>query len=371
MRILITTETTGGVWSFTEELVDALTARDHEVVLVVLGRDADSERCDALAGRDGVELHRLACPLEWEPGAEAELEESVERLRRIVARTSPDVIHLNRYYYGGFDLGAPSLVAVHGDLVGWWRAVHGEDPPEGAWSRRYRGWVRAGLLGAGLRVAPSRWIAELTERLHGIGPIRVIHNARSADRFRARRRGRREPVVVGVGRLWDEGKGVRDLIPVAERLGGLARVVVAGTARHPIGGEDFPTAAHGVEWAGLLDTEELRLLFAQAQVYAATSRYEPFGLAPLEAALAGCALVLSDIPTFRELWDGCAEFYPAGDVDELTRRLRGLLGDGHRREALAAVARMRAVERYSPDRMAAEYEAAYQELARAADRAPA
>ena len=37
-------------------------------------------------------------------------------------------------------------------------------------------------------------------------------------------------------------------------------------------------------------------------------RFEPFGLAVLEAARAGCALVLSDIATFRELWDGAALF---------------------------------------------------------------
>ena len=43
------------------------------------------------------------------------------------------------------------------------------------------------------------------------------------------------------------------------------------------------------------------------------ARYEPFGLAVLEAAQAGCALVLSDIPTFRELWNGAAQFVPPGD----------------------------------------------------------
>ena len=43
-------------------------------------------------------------------------------------------------------------------------------------------------------------------------------------------------------------------------------------------------------------------------IFVSVSRYEPFGLAVLEAAHAGCALVLSDIPTFRELWQGAASF---------------------------------------------------------------
>ncbi len=48
--------------------------------------------------------------------------------------------------------------------------------------------------------------------------------------------------------------------------------------------------------------------YAAATVFASMARYEPFGLAVLEAAQAGMRLVLSDIPTFRELWDGAAIF---------------------------------------------------------------
>ena len=49
---------------------------------------------------------------------------------------------------------------------------------------------------------------------------------------------------------------------------------------------------------------------ARCPIFVSAARYEPFGLAVLEAAQAGCALVLSDIPTFRELWDGAALFVP-------------------------------------------------------------
>ena len=49
-------------------------------------------------------------------------------------------------------------------------------------------------------------------------------------------------------------------------------------------------------------------MMARTAVFVSPALYEPFGLAVLEAAQAGCALVLSDIPTFRELWDGVALF---------------------------------------------------------------
>lgn len=139
--------------------------------------------------------------------------------------------------------------------------------------------------------------------------------------------------------------------------------MLAGPAEHPAGGEDFPVDAPEIEWAGILDARRLRRLLAQASVYAAPSRYEPFGLAPLEAALSGCALVLSEIDTFRELWDGCAAFFPPGDTEALSDAVLELLGDGERRRSLAEAARERAVKRFSPARMAAAYEALYREVA--------
>ena len=92
--------------------------------------------------------------------------------------------------------------------------------------------------------------------------------------------------------------------------------------------------------------EAMRRILAQRPVFASAARYEPFGLAVLEAAQAGQALVLSDIPTFRELWDGAALFVSdeAGLVPALRRALDAP-------EGLAAAARERA-RRYTADAMA-------------------
>jgi glycosyltransferase involved in cell wall biosynthesis len=102
----------------------------------------------------------------------------------------------------------------------------------------------------------------------------------------------------------------------------------------------------------------------RASVYVAPSRYEPFGLAPLEAALHGCALVLSDIGTFRELWDGCAEFFPSGDALALAQAIRRVCNDDARRERLARAAATRAARRYTAKRMASEYIGLYQQMIR-------
>jgi glycosyltransferase involved in cell wall biosynthesis len=244
-------------------------------------------------------------------------------------------------------------------VLSWWRVVKGEDAPDDPWFRRYTGWVRDGLAGASLRAAPSVWMASQAETIYGAGDVHAVHNGRGHSQAGSLHTAR-DPWVVAAGRLWDEAKGVGDLVGAAPDIPG--RVIVAGAAEHPAGGADFPRDTPGVEYAGMLPAAGLRELLGRAAVYAATSRYEPFGLAPLEAALAGCALVMTDIPTFRELWERCALFYPPGDVAALAAGCRELLQNPDRRQALAGAAGERASERYNPGRMAAGYEALYRKI---------
>jgi glycogen synthase len=367
VRILVTTDVAGGVWSYTEELTEALAARGHQVALVSFGGEPGPLHRAWLQQHPQLDFTALPHPLEWMPEPEPGLSASAVELRAVAERFAPDVIHLNQFFYGAVDLGAPSLVVAHSDVVSWWRAVRREEPPDDAWFRRYRGWVRGGLAGASLLAAPTTWMAAQIEAIYGAAPVRVVHNARSPARF-PRRAAPRERMCVTVGRLWDEGKGAHDLSAAAALLQqrghqDAAEVVAAGPSRHPSSGTDFPTDSPGLRWAGVLPPADLALLLQRAAVYVATSRYEPFGLAPLEAALSGCALVMSDIPTFRELWGDAALFYPPGDAHALAEILRQVLAEPVRCAALADAAHARALARFTPGRMASDYETLY-ELAR-------
>jgi glycosyltransferase involved in cell wall biosynthesis len=359
VRVLLTTDTAGGVWSHTEELADALRARGHQVALVAFGAAPSAVHREWLNVRPELPFTWISSPLEWMAEPEPALSASVDALRGVVEREEPDLIHLNQFFYGAHQLGAPKLVVAHSDVLSWWRVMKGENAPDDPWFRRYTGWVLQGLAGADLRVAPSAWMAGQAEAIYGFGDVQVVHNGRSATGAGTPCRAR-DPWVVAAGRLWDEAKGVGDLAGAAPDIPG--RVIVAGAAEHPAGGADFPRDAPGVEYAGMLPAAGLRELLGRAAVYAATSRYEPFGLAPLEAALAGCALVMTDIPTFRELWEGCALFYPPGDVAALAAGCRELLQNPDRRQALSGAAGKRARERYNPGRMAAGYEALYRRI---------
>ncbi len=86
---------------------------------------------------------------------------------------------------------------------------------------------------------------------------------------------------------------------------------------------------------------------AQTTVFASAALYEPFGLAVLEAARAGMALALSDIPGHRELWEGAALFFHPEDDGAARDVLQRALAAP---DALAARAKERA-RRYTVDAM--------------------
>jgi glycosyltransferase involved in cell wall biosynthesis len=102
---------------------------------------------------------------------------------------------------------------------------------------------------------------------------------------------------------------------------------------------------------------------AHAAIYAFPALYEPFGLSVLEAALCGCALVLGDVPSLRELWTGMAVFVDPRDPSAVTAAIRRLASDDAARERLAELARARALQ-MDPDVMAAQYLSAYASLSR-------
>ena len=103
-------------------------------------------------------------------------------------------------------------------------------------------------------------------------------------------------------------------------------------------------------------------LLGRAAIYAATSKYEPFGLAPLEAALSRCAIVASDIPSFRELWQGAALFFRNDDAADLRRALDKLVRDTKLCRSYGNLAYARARRQFTADRMVENYMGLYRTL---------
>jgi glycogen(starch) synthase len=111
------------------------------------------------------------------------------------------------------------------------------------------------------------------------------------------------------------------------------------------------------------------MLYSRAAIFVATSRYEPFGLAPLEAAFSRCAIVANDIPSFREIWGDAAIYFRENDAASLADVIRRLYEQRDLCRGYGARAFQRARECFTARRMTDEYLKLYQRTLQAEVRA--
>ena len=347
MRVLMTADSVGGVWTYALELADALAERSVEVVLATMGSPLSPGQRDELRRSRIARAYAEDVKLEWMDDPWADLDRAGRWLLRIRDEVQPDVIHLNGYSHATLPWEAPVLVVGHSCVLSWLAAVKGEAAPL-RW-RRYADAVAAGLEAAALVVAPTRAMLRELERHYRFTSERgVIPNGRRASGWIAVK----EPFVFSAGRLWDEAKNVAALDRVATGLPW--PVVVAGG----LGSSERPA---NVRALGHVERAGTDAWLARAPIFALPARYEPFGLAPLEAALAGAALVLGDIGSLREVWGDAAVYVDPDDDDALAAALALLIEERALREDLAARALARA-RTYTPERMASAYADAYERL---------
>jgi glycosyltransferase involved in cell wall biosynthesis len=353
--ILMTTDPIGGVWTYTLDLCRALP--DCPIALASMGRALRPDERRQVAGLANVELFESAFALEWMNQPWRDVAAAGDWLRAIAERVRPSIAHLNQFSHGALPWNMPSLVVGHSCVYSWSHAVRGERPSDG-WLR-YHAMVARGLRAAARVTAPSGWMLGELERIYGgfnrVGPI---YNGSAPDRFP---RVPKEDFVLSAGRLWDPAKNIAALDRVAAELPW--PIYAAGDE---IGPDGARVELRHVDRLGRLDRNALRSWMARAAIFALPARYEPFGLSILEAAQAGCALVIGDIPSLRENWEDAALFVPPDDAGALAETLRELIARPELRRALAGRARERA-GRFTPERTAKAYLALYREMLASAD----
>jgi glycosyltransferase involved in cell wall biosynthesis len=352
-RVLMTAEAIGGVWTYAAELSRALEAHRIEVVLAALGPEPSLEQRRALA--PGVKVQVGDYRLEWMDDPWEDVERAGEWLLSLERRFTPDIVHLNGYCHGSLPFRAPAIVVAHSCAISWWEAVKGVPPPEHY--ARYRVMVRAGLEGARMVVAPTRaMLRTLIDTYGPLGPAAVISNGCHPGLFAERPK---EPFILSAGRLWDAAKNLGALAAASGKV--CWPIFVAGDERAPEGVPDASAPLEELFPLGVLRREELAAWLARAAIYALPARYEPFGLSALEAALSGCALVLGDTPSLREIWSGAADFVSPDDPAALARALNRLIAEPAERVRLASRARARALQ-LTAARMAARYAMLYRSI---------
>jgi glycogen synthase len=350
-RVLMTADAVGGVWDYALQLAEGLGSSGVEVTLATMGpRPRDDQRAAARAV-PGLRLVESDYRLEWADDPWEDVARAGLWLLELEARLQPHVVHLNGYAHGALPWRAPTMMVAHSCVCSWWTAVRGGDASDD-WNT-YRRAVRDGLRAATAVVAPSATMLRALAAHYGPVAGTVVPNGREAAQFRT---GPKEPLVLSAGRLWDEGKNVAALASIAHRLPW--HVALAGeTGTGPV--EGAPDGS--VELLGRVPSADLRGWMARASIYAMPARYEPFGLSILEAGLSGCALVLGDIPSLRESWEGAAVFVAPGDRHALQSAIGRLIEDPNRRAELGRRARVRGGE-FTVPRMAGAYQRLYDGL---------
>ena len=353
MTILITADTVGGVWTYALDLMRSLPRARW--ILATMGealREDQREELREVQRLTDVILCESRFALEWMPEPWRDVDEAGRWLLDLEAEHAPGIVHLNGYAHAALPFEAPVLVVAHSCVLSWWQAVKGEDAPP-SWNC-YRERVRAGLLEADLVAAPTQAMLGEVEALYGPLPqpesrLQVLANGRTLPD--ATRPFEKEPFVFAAGRLWDEAKNIALLEQAAPHLRWPVRVAGHGEA----------SSDSSIQFLGRIESWQVLEQMRRAAIYALPARYEPFGLSILEAALCGCALVVGDIPSLREVWGEAALFVAPDDQRALADAINTLARDDARRAEMARRAGERA-RCFSTERFGQRYERAYRDL---------
>lgn len=354
-HVLMTTDAVGGVWQYSTELAAELARAGHAVTLAVMGPTPDAAQRRCLAGADGVRLLDTGLPLDWMCADAAEANKAAQSIARLARECRAELVHCNSpALVGAAAFPLPVVAAAHGCVATWWQAAKSE--PLAPSFRWHRDLMRRGLMVADAVVAPSASFAATLQATYALPRLPlVVHNGRPTSECERPDR-HSLGAAITVGRMWDPVKNAALLDTVATMID--LPFLAAGALSGPNGER---AALPHMAALGELPGSALDELLARQPIFMSAATFEPFGLAVLEAASAGCSLVLSDIATFRELWDGAALFADPNDAEGFAAAIAGLHADPAQRQQLGGAARARSA-RYRPAEMANAIAAIYRQL---------
>jgi glycogen synthase len=330
LRILMTTDAVGGVWRYSVDLAAELAGQGVEVMVATMGPRPSDEQRDEVLSTPQLQLVESDYALEWMPNGWKDVEAAGRWLLDLQSSFDPNIVHLNGYSHGSLPWNKPVAVVAHSCVYSWWLAVHG-CAPDPQWAE-YKRRVTHGLLSVDVVISPSAHMAGELEREYGINAnrVRVIHNFTRAQVSPSTKK---QPFILAAGRMWDLAKNVELLDRIAPKLDWEVRI--AGSA---VGPESSMRNGQHASFVGRLPHPELMEHMSVAGIFAHPALYEPFGLSVLEAARAGCCLVLSDIPSLRELWEDAAIFVNPREPESWIRELNRLSRTPEERESLGKLA---------------------------------
>lgn len=349
----MTTDTVGGVWTYTLELCRALRDYNYEIHLLALGAKPDEWQIQEIKGIDNVVFYPGNLKLEWMENPWADVEKTNIKIETLCKIIEPDLFHFNNYVCLRSQEAIQKVTVFHSCVQTWWLAVKQCEVPT-TWNR-YVEHLENACNASNVVIFPTDAIRREAYKVHAItAPYDVIYNGRTLD---ITENVEKEKIIFCTGRIWDEAKNLMMLCELASQLPW--PVYVAGNNANPNTAEKV--TLNNIRFLGKLNPDELQYWLERTEIYVNPALYEPFGLAVLEAAKMGCALVLSDITTLQEVWQENAVYFDPRKENELEEAILKLINDDMLRKSYKDKAQKHSHKYQSKD-MANAYDKVYKSL---------
>ncbi|NMM18167.1 MAG: glycosyltransferase family 4 protein [Cellulomonas sp.] len=287
---------TGGIESQVSDLAAQQAAAGHEVHVLTATLGAHGERGGVVELAQGVRVHRLGARLPFDvpvnPVQARLLSSALDSLQ-------PDVVHVHAGVVSPFAFDGARLAVVRGlpTAITWHCMLDGMVPPLRA-AVRATSWRSAAAALSAVSHAAAQRVSQVFD-----SQVEVVPNGMDLEAWApsagAGARAEGSPVhLVSTMRLAPRKRAV----PLVELVAAAARRLPAGALRLTLIG-DGPTrrrveqavVSQGlqavVHLTGRLSRKEVRVAYADADVFLAPAELEAFGIAALEARTAGLAIV--------------------------------------------------------------------------------
>jgi glycosyltransferase involved in cell wall biosynthesis len=346
IKILMTADSIGGVWTYVLELVKGLQPFDFEIVLAVMGNPPSRPQHYEMSCNGNVTILFKPFRLEWMEKSDSDVQDAGEWLLSLQDTYDIDLVHINGYAHVSLFWKCPVVCVAHSCVYSWYSHVK-NCYPDSSWDR-YKKRVCEAMVNADVVISPSLEMQrDLIKNYINVKKTKVIYNGRSDKHFGI---GKKEPLLFASGRMWDDAKNLKCLSNVAKNIEW--PLYIAG---------DQGLSGKEAIYLGLLDTSDMVKWFNKASIYIHPALYEPFGLSVLEAALCGCALVLGDIPSLNEIWDNSAIYVNPRSSDDIEKKINYLIKDSDALLYYADKAKIKA-KLYTSELMCRNYANVYKEL---------
>src|SRR5690606_17349537 len=183
IKILMTTDTLGGVWTYSLELCKALEKYNVQIYLVAMGRWPSESQQQRVSRLKNVILYKSDYKMEWMQDPWEDVKQANKWINTIYHTVLPDIIHLNNYSSIRKQWEVPIVTVFHSCVITWWEAVKGEKTPL-QWEK-YKQLVKTALNTSDIVVRPTKSILEKAIKTHHITTqTKVIPNGRNIGEYK-------------------------------------------------------------------------------------------------------------------------------------------------------------------------------------------